>query len=327
MKRVHLIFAIAALAIFVGLIVWAALRPQAAPDEQADGLTHHQREATGALRIALVPERDIFEQRARYEALAAYLVERLDQPIDLVTLNTYDRVLRELAERRIDGAFVGSMVAVLAYDRLDARLVVKPVLPGGIDSYHGVMITPHDSPIHSIEDLAGGQIAGVRATTAGDLFPVYLLHDRGLVGRGDRVDIRWVGTHDDVIHEVVEGRCDAGAVKNLRLDDWLAKHPEVRLRAIARSEPVPNNALIMRRDIDAALIDRLSALLRSMHESELGRSALARFGAERFVSCTIEQYEAFYRMSAALGEAWSLLGVEGPAPRPLDATPAPEATP
>jgi ABC-type phosphate/phosphonate transport system substrate-binding protein len=154
----------------IGAAVWLSrVPPEGRPEDEAA-------EPAGqgpALRVGLIPERDIFAQRARYRALADYLAERLNRPVELVTNNTYEGVLDDFAADRVDAAFLGSFVAVLAMDRHDVRVVLKPELPGGVTTYRGVILVRPDSAIESIDDLGGCSMAMVKATTAGDLFPVF----------------------------------------------------------------------------------------------------------------------------------------------------------
>jgi ABC-type phosphate/phosphonate transport system substrate-binding protein len=161
----------------------------------------------------------------------------------------------------------------------------------------------------------------VPATTAGNLYPIYLMHEAGLVGQTDAPRMRWVGTHDDVIYEVMQGNVDAGACKNLRLDAWESEHGQGLIRRLATGDAVPNNALIMRGDVKVERIEALQSALLGMHETEAGRLALAKFGAMRFEPCGIDQFEAIYRMTQAIEPAWSELGIDGPAPKQTDSAP------
>jgi phosphonate transport system substrate-binding protein len=270
------------------------------------------------VRIGLIPERDIFEQRRRYMALADYISAKLGRPVELVTSRTYDNILDDFRQGRLDAAFLGSLMTVLTVDRLDARVLVKPRLAGGIESYRGVIFVAEDAPVQNVEDLSGRSIAMVRATTAGNLFPIYELMRRGLLPEDSPPPIVWVGTHDEVLLEVLAGRADAGALKDLRLESYLGSHPEVKVRRLASSDPVPENALVIRADVADSLGRQLQALLLGMVDEPQGRQALADFGAERFMPCAIQEYEAVYMMIDRLGEHWRRVGVEGPPPRRLD---------
>lgn len=271
-------------------------------------------QATEALRIALIPERDIFAQRRRYKALSEYLARRLDRPVELVSLNTYQAVLQEFAEKQIDGAFLGSFVSVLAIDRYGAQVLVKPELPGPITTYRGVIFVPESSPVRRIEDLAGKSLVLLKATTAADLFPVSELNARGMLGSELAPRILWVGTHDEVINEVMSGRADAGAVKDLVLDDLLRIHKSWNIRRLAVGEPAPNNALVVRADLDAGIRQQLRSLLLEMNGSPEGQAALGTFEANRFVPCEVAEYQAIYDRVEQLGPNWSRLEVSGPPP-------------
>jgi len=268
-----------------------------------------------ALHIGLVPERDIFQLRKRYLALTRYLDKRLGRPVDVVTVNTYQAVLQDFAEKKIDAAFLGSLVAVLTVDRLGAHVLVKPVDEAGVSTYRGVIFVRQDSPIRKIEDLAGHSIAMVKTTYAGDLFPIWEMHRTDINHWAAAPRKVWVGTHDEVILETLGGRADAGAVKNLRLDAFEASHPDIKVRRLATSEPVPNDAFVVRADLAETLGVQLRDIMLAMDKDPEGAKALAGFSAVRFVPCGMEEYAPIYDMLEGLGDHWDRLGIDGPPPK------------
>ncbi|MCC7147072.1 MAG: phosphate/phosphite/phosphonate ABC transporter substrate-binding protein [Phycisphaeraceae bacterium] len=272
-------------------------------------------EEAAIFRIALVPERDIFAQRRRFLALADYLSLKLNRKVTLVTLNTYQSIMKDMAEKRVDAAFLGSLVAVLAIDRLDAQVLVKPELPDGASTYRGVIFVPENSPVRKIEDLAGRTIAMVRTTMAGELFPYWQLKEAGLLKAENSPRIVWVGTHDDVIYEVMAGRVDAGAVKDLRLIAFAKNHPDQKFRQLAISDAVPNDGLVLRPDIAQTLGPQLRQILLAMDSDPQGQEALKQFGALRFLPCAADDYQAIFTMVHHLDSDWMRLGLGEPHPR------------
>ncbi len=313
MKITWIILTCVSVLIAIGAAVWLGRLPQSDPLKSSTEATTVIEEAP-ALRIGLIPERDIFAQRARYRALADYLSDQLNRRVELVTNNTYESVLDDFASDRVDCAFLGSLIAVLAMDRHDARVLLKPELPGGITTYRGVILVRADSAIRSINDLGGRSIGMVKGTTAGDLFPVFEMTRLDLLSSPDPPDIVWVGTHDAVIQEAEAGRIDAGSAKDLRLDAYEAEHPERRFRRLAVSDPVPNNALVLRAAAAEEIGPQLADIMYRMVDEPAGRRALVEFGADRFVPCSTDEYEAIYVMVELLGEGWPNLGVSGPPP-------------
>ena len=300
----------------IGVAIWLGRLPSAMDIDEAGPPSAADR--APPLRIGLIPERDIFEQRRRYRALADYLAVKLDRPVELVSSNTYEGILEDYAEARVDAAFLGSLVATLAMDRRNAQVLLKPEVEGGIATYRSVILVRADSSIQSVDDLVGHSIAMVKATTASDLFPMFEMVRRGLTQSLQPPEVKWVGTHDAVIREVVAGRADAGSAKDLRLDAYEAAHPEARIRRLAISDAVPNNALVMRAGVADEIGPVLAQIMLAMGEEAAGREALAAFGAVRFVPCRPEEYEAVYEMVDSLGEQWAALGVSGPPPKRRD---------
>ncbi len=292
----------------VAMLTWLGRAPSgsSASDPAVERTT--QGPGDQVFYLGLVPERDIFAQRRRYLALADYLSDTLGVRVELVTSNTYHGGLNDMARGKIDGAFMGSMLATLTLDQLDARVLVKPQTADGVTTYRGVIFVRDDSPIQSLNDLAGGSIAMVRTTTAGHLFPVYVLTGLGMLAGEDLVTMRWVGTHDRAIEEVYDGRVQAGAAKDLRIDAFESAHEGYRFRRLSVSEAVPNNALLVRHELDEQFAEQLRIALLEMDQSEAGRAALSAFGAQRFVPCVGSEYRPVYDMVDRLGPGWGRVG-------------------
>ena len=300
-------------ALLLGALVWLTLAPDL--KRPASTATAPATSPGPPIRIGLIPERDIFKQRTRYRALASYLSARMGRRVELVTLNTYDAVLTEFAEKRVDGAFLGSLVSVLAMDRLGAQAVARPELPDGTSTYHGVIFVRADSPITKLEGIRGHSLAMVRTTTAGHVFPGCVLMRLGLLDKADGVRKVWVGTHDDVLGEVIAGRVDVGAAKNLRLEAILRSHPDWKVRILARGRPVPSNALLLRKDLPAELVAKITKALLDMEFDPEGHATLAAVGAMRFIPCKAEDYAPVFDMIDCVHPDWEQIGVPGPMPR------------
>lgn len=312
-KTTWVLLNVTLVALLIGMLVWLA-RCDDTQTTEPDGTTTMKR--TGpVLRLGMTPERNIYAINKRYGRLADYLSERLDRPVEPVMLSTYEGVLKDFEEKKLDGAFLGSLVAVLAMDRLGAKAVVKPEHKAGHSSYHGVIFVRADSPVERLTDLAGRSIAMVKTTTAGHMFPGCVMMRLALWDRPGEPRIIWLGTHDDVASQVMAGRADVGAVKNLRLEALLRSHPEWKIRSLAVSKEVPNNALVLRGDLAKELGPKLSNILLKMDDDPKGRQVLDVMGLVRFIPCEHKDYEAVYNMIDCVLPAWKRIGIPGPPPR------------
>lgn len=313
MPRLRLILLLMLVFLLIVSAIWLGQMPGRV--ETADGRTDVSPKTI--LHLGLIPERDIYRQRTAYRALGDYLGAKLNCRVELVTAATYRGVLDDFRDQQIDAAFLGSLVAVLAMDRFDGQVLVKTQTKEGASSYHGVIFVPEDSPIHNILELRDHTLGAVRTTTAGALFPVHCLWDDNLLGTKYEPQLVWMGTHDDVIQEVFAGKLDAGAVKNLRLDAYLRQHPEVKIRRLAKSSEVPENTLVVGKNMSRGMQDGLREALLGMYDDPAGRLVLENMETGRFVPCSIKEFKGLYDMIDAIRHNWSEVGIEGPAPRRL----------
>jgi phosphonate transport system substrate-binding protein len=296
----------------VALLVWLAQTPRA---KQPAGSQSAPTTTVAPIRLGVVPERDLFAQQKRNKALADYLADRIGRPVILVTARSYQQILEDFETGEVDAAFLGSLLTVLALERADCRVLVRPELPDGSTTYRGVILVREDSPIRTVQDLANRRIMLVRMTTAGHLFPMSLLHEHGLQDPPKKPALIWVGTHDEVIEQLTAGTADAGAMKDQRLDAYLASHPDARVRRLATSEAVPENALVIRHQVGDEMARRIAEVLLAMPNSAEGREALAEFEVSRFVPCDTSDYASLYDMIDQVRDEWTALELTGRAPR------------
>lgn len=311
MKKAKTIILFLPLGVVLGLLAWFG---QTGPDPAAPP-PRPPADPARVLRIGLVPEHDVFALRKSYQELARYLSLKLQQPVEVATLHSYEAVLADFHEKQIHAAFLGSLVATLAMDRFDARVLVKPELPDGSSSYRGVIFVRQDSPIQSLEQLSGRPVAMLRNTLAGSLFPIAEFSRRSLLQGVEPPHFLWLGTHDEVISAVVSGQVEVGAAKDLRLAAFQKNHPQFAVRRLGTSPSVPNNVLLVRADLAASLGAALKPILLDMDKDPAGRRALEALGVARYVPCEVREYEAVYDMIEQVGAAWSLVGMAGQPPR------------
>jgi phosphonate transport system substrate-binding protein len=194
--------------------------------------------------------------------------------------------------------------------------------------YRGLILARKDSGIRDWSGLRGRRFSMVRSTTAAEIFPLLHLRRRGVA---DPVrflgEIVWSGSHEASLGKILSGEVEAGAAKDLVYQRLAAEDPrlEEELVVLAESLPVPENTLVVRRDLDFACFDchrgevpeaaaeavpghadaSLAELLRreliGLEQSPEGQAVLEALGADRFVVTTDADYENLYRMLAEIG--------------------------
>ncbi len=257
------------------------------------------------IRVGVPPMRNIVALEAKYGPLVRYLADRLGRPVELVHEATYPDLTEAFRTNQLDAAFAGSFAYVVAHVEAGVEALARPDY-GGVSHYRGVIYVRADSPFHSIEDLKGARVVHAgHATTAGQVFPLYLLRIRGLPAPelffASFVD---AGSHEAAIRAVLEGRADAAAAKDLVFEEMAREVPEIRrlLRALAVSPPVPSNAFVAGPLLSPALREHIRTILLEMDRSPQGRRALAALGATRFVSTTDQDYRNLREMISVVSD-------------------------
>ncbi len=256
------------------------IEPQARPRER--------------LLIGLIPELNIFKQKARFKLLGEYLARKIGVPVQFTMLSRYGNILERFEAEHMDGAFFGSFTGALAVERLGVVPLARPVNLDGTSTYQGRLFVRKDSGIRGVEDVRGKRMAFVdRATTAGYLFPLAWLREHGIRRpAGFFAEYYFTGSHDAAIAAVLDRKADIGAAKHSVYERVRQANPRVdqELEVIAESPPVPSNGLCVRADLEPDLQKALRRALLELERDPEGAKVLAQIGALRFIETTATDY-------------------------------------
>jgi phosphonate transport system substrate-binding protein len=201
---------------------------------------------------------------ATYKPLADYLSKKLNRPVQLRTVDTWEGLAKSLAAGETDMALMGPWGYVLANHQADAQ-VVSTILYEGKPEYFAIMVTSPKSGINKIEDLKGKTFAfGDKGSTSGYLIPSHEFMKRGL--NIDSYFSKVIYTkHQAIETQVTRGELDAGADYNRNrdamIDQGLIKAEESKI--IWTSAPLPNDAFAVSAQLskDTAFVAKLRAAL------------------------------------------------------------------
>ena len=201
---------------------------------------------------------------ATYRPLAQYLSARLNRPVELRTVDTWEGLAKSLANGETDLALMGPWGYVLANHAAQAQ-VVSTILYDGKPEYFALMITHPDSGIRSVADLKGKTFAfGDKGSTSGYLIPLHHFMSQGI--DPDTYFSKVLYTkHQAIETQVAAGQLDAGADynrnRNAMIEQGLIKAE--RSKVIWQSAPLPNDAFAVSEVLakDKTFVARLQAAL------------------------------------------------------------------
>jgi len=293
--------------------------PDDAPDTTADDTVA----ANADLVIALLPERNVFEQKVKYLPLQKYLTEELEITVYFKLLDNYEHIFAALLDGQVHGGFWGSMNGAIAQVRGGVEILARPVWEDNSSTYWGHIFVLEDSGIGpDPQSWEGHSIAFVnKATTAGFLYPISLLRGAGIASNpGDYFSKAiFSGSHDAAIIAVLQGDVEIGACKNTIYEEFMSRNPEMPslFRILATSPEVPSNGLGVSPNLDGDIKRRLKEALINMHLDPQGQKALADFGALRFIETSFEDYSPVLEMAEKAGidlSEWPLRDVRDARP-------------
>jgi len=253
------------------------------------------------------PDRE--KNDATYRPLAAYLAARLNRPVELRTVDSWEGLAKSLANGETDLALMGPWGYVLANHQAGAQAIAT-ILYDGKPEYFAIMITHPDSGIDKPADLKGRSFAfGDKGSTSGYLIPLHYLMTQGITPESYFAKVVHT-SHQAIETQVTQGVLDAGADYNRNrtamIEQGLIK-PE-RSKIIWTSAPLPNDAFAVSKALagDAALIRQLQGALNDVGAALKTRPDLLPPHYTGFVS----RDNAFYKPIRDAGLATGKLQVK-----------------
>jgi phosphonate transport system substrate-binding protein len=256
--------------------------------------------AQGApLRFAVGPfQPTAGDTRRAFEPTFAHLARALGRPYELTVTTDWAGIAVALGSGQTDCAWMGPWGFVLARARAGAEAIAT-VLYEGRPTYHAIIIARPDLPIARFpEDARGLSISFADAgSTSGWLIPHHWFLTRGIEPR-TFFRYRDGASHAANVISVASGQVDLATDFDRNLAAMLAagRIRQDQVKVVWRSDPLPNDALAVRRDLDAGL---KTALTQAALTPEIAAAKPPLYTG--WVAATAETYAPIEAAGRALG--------------------------
>ncbi|HNS98363.1 MAG TPA: phosphate/phosphite/phosphonate ABC transporter substrate-binding protein [Polyangiaceae bacterium] len=138
------------------------------------------------------------------------------------------------------------------------------LMRSGTGSFHGVIVTRADGPIEKLDQLAGKTIAFVdRYSTSGFVYPAKSLRQAGV-----KPTTVFAQSHKNALEQLRTGKVDAAATYARAVEG------DTSLRVIATTDPIPNEPIFFRSDLDAEKRDKFIRAMTSFASTPEGQAVL-----------------------------------------------------
>jgi phosphonate transport system substrate-binding protein len=257
--------------------------------------------STKALRVGFVPAEDAQQVMQNAQPLVDILRKELGMEIEPFVATDYTGIVEALRVHKLDVAFLAPASYVLAKNEANIKVILKSERKG-IPFYYAAIITRADSGIKSLDDLRGKTFAfGDTLSTTGHVFPRKMLKERGIDPTRDLKQILYSGGHDATVLAVLNGKVDAGATYANSPDSndtaWMRylKNPAdvKRIRAIAFSEPIPADNLVVSGALDPRIVKGLEDTFIELSRDAKGKKMLRDlYQIDGFVPASDQDYDS-----------------------------------
>jgi phosphonate transport system substrate-binding protein len=263
------------------------------------------------LRIGFVPSENVQQVAQNAQPIVDILQKKLALEVQPFVATDYTGVVEALRANRLDVAFLSPASYVLARSEANVQVVLKSHRKGS-PYYYAAIITQADSGIRTLGDLRNKTFAfGDPLSTTGHVFPKKMFKENGIDPVKDFKNVIYSGGHDATVLAVLNRKVDAGATFANFTDGkdaaWIQylKNPEEqkKIRAIAYSEPIPADNLVINANMDPTLAKKIEEIFLELSRDPGGKKMLRDlYQIDGFVAATDEDYDS-------IREAFRIAGI------------------
>jgi phosphonate transport system substrate-binding protein len=246
-----------------------------------------------------------------YRQSLDYISSHLGKDSKLIQRKTYGEINELFGKGEIDLAFICSGPYATSKERFGFELLATPQVLGS-NFYHSYLIVNKDSPIQRLVDLRGRVFAFTDPdSNTGKLVPTYWLAQMGERPETFFAKTLYTYSHDNAILAVARGLVDGAAVDGLIWEYYNQKNPSLtsRTRIIRKSEPYGIPPIVVHRNFNPELKERIRKFLFSMHQDPEGKKILGELMIDRFIAPREEWYDSIrqieQKLTLSLGDTTS----------------------
>lgn len=263
------------------------------------------------VKFFLVPSVDSKLLEGVGSQMKAYLEKNTPYKFSISVPNSYVAVVEAFGTKRADIASLNTFGYIMANEKYKAQARIT-FIRGGKDTYQSQIIARADSKVKKLEDIQGRKVAYVDpASASGYLMPAKLFADRKIKPS----ETVFANKHDNVVMMVYQKQVDAGATfyspptPEGTIEDARhlvkAQYPDIeeKVKIIELTEPIPNDPIAMRFDMDEEMkVVITDALLKFMETPEGKKSLYDGFRITGMVKSNDARYDSVREMLKTLGK-------------------------
>jgi phosphate/phosphite/phosphonate ABC transporter binding protein len=229
------------------------------------------------LKFGFTPVLSEAEMKEEFQPLMDYLTKSTGIEVTLYIAKTYGDLREQMEAGKVDIGSFSPFAYVDAVTGGKIKIIAQSILDYSA-FYKGLIITKKDSGISGLADLKGKRFAFVDPKSAsGYVYPRAMLIEKGFDPDKFFGETIFSGGHDKVIIAVLDGKVEAGAIYDGALAIAKGKGLKTEdLTAIASTDPIPHDAVVVRSDLDDVATKKIQKALIDLEKAEEGKNVIAK---------------------------------------------------
>ena len=228
-------------------------------------------QAQEKLRFAVGPfQPTASDTRKAYEPFFKYIADKLGREYELVVTTDWAGIAIALANKQADIAWMGPWGYVLANNEGGAQAIAT-VKYNGKPSYHAIIVSRPDVQINKWpEDAKGLRLSLADAgSTSGWLVPTFYFKSVGIDPK-TFFQYRDGASHAAEILSVINNQVDLASDFDRNLNSFLDRgtFKADQIKIVWTSDPLPNDPLVVRADLDPELIKKVQDAVLAITEEQ-----------------------------------------------------------
>jgi len=246
--------------------------------------------------MSFVPSGDTQEIIASGDQLAQMIQDKTGLVIKANVGTDFAAVREAMGAGKAHIGWLNTFNYILAHEKYGVDVALVTVRFGST-SYKGQIIVRADSGIKSLADLKGKVMCWVDPnSTSGYIVPRILLKANGIDPDKDFAKTIEAGSHNNVVTQVYNGDCDAGATYVDARSSVEKDIPDVKEKVVvlATTSEIPNDNVSFIKDFPTDMRDKIVNALLEIANTEEGKQALNQlYSIEGLEKADDSFYDAF----------------------------------
>jgi phosphonate transport system substrate-binding protein len=162
------------------------------------------------------------------------------------------------------------------------------------ENFRGIILVRKDSGIKKVTDLRGKTVSYPAPTAlAATMMPQWYMYEHGLDINKD-IKNSYVGSQESSILNVFLGKSAAASTWPPPWRAFIKERPEIAEQVEIKWETshLPNNGLVVREDVPADVVETVSKIIFSLHETKEGKAILSKMELSKYEKAEDATYDS-----------------------------------